>query len=159
MYKLRGTRAASTTEPCRAARIRRLGEGPRAETACTLLTMATYGAELVIIPGPRREAAHAAEAVNAGEMHGDRPPSTGESGEQKGRFWFRQMSVCRPRTGGLDRGGVGAVVINRGGGVMTTYDYDVLVVGAGQGGLPAAHMAANLGAKVALIEREEVGGT
>ena len=48
---------------------------------------------------------------------------------------------------------------NTGEGVMATHDYDVLVVGAGQGGLPAAHMAANLGAKVALIEREEVGGT
>ena len=35
---------------------------------------------------------------------------------------------------------------------MPAYDYDVLVVGAGQGGLPAAHMSANLGAKVALIE-------
>jgi pyruvate/2-oxoglutarate dehydrogenase complex dihydrolipoamide dehydrogenase (E3) component len=39
------------------------------------------------------------------------------------------------------------------------YDYDVLVIGAGQGGLPAAHMAANLGAQVALIEKGEVGGT
>ncbi len=39
------------------------------------------------------------------------------------------------------------------------YDYDLLVIDAGQGGLPAAHMAANLGAKVALIERDEVGGT
>ncbi len=42
---------------------------------------------------------------------------------------------------------------------MTAYDYDVLVIGAGQGGLPAAHMAANLGARVALVERAEVGGT
>ncbi len=42
---------------------------------------------------------------------------------------------------------------------MSTYDYDVLVIGAGQGGLPAAHMAANLGARVALIEQREVGGT
>lgn len=42
---------------------------------------------------------------------------------------------------------------------MSKYDYDVLVIGAGQGGLPAAHMAANLGAKVALIEKAEVGGT
>ncbi len=40
-----------------------------------------------------------------------------------------------------------------------TYDYDVLVIGAGQGGLPAAHMAATLGARVALIEQAEVGGT
>jgi len=42
---------------------------------------------------------------------------------------------------------------------MPSYDYDVLVIGAGQGGLPAAHMAANLGARVALIESAEVGGT
>ena len=42
---------------------------------------------------------------------------------------------------------------------MTTYDYDVLVIGAGQGGLPAAHMAARLGAHVGLIEQAEVGGT
>jgi glutathione reductase (NADPH) len=42
---------------------------------------------------------------------------------------------------------------------MNKYDYDVLVIGAGQGGLPAVHMAANLGAKVALIEKGEVGGT
>lgn len=42
---------------------------------------------------------------------------------------------------------------------MSPYEYDVLVVGAGQGGLPAAHMAANLGAKVVLIEKAEVGGT
>jgi glutathione reductase (NADPH) len=41
---------------------------------------------------------------------------------------------------------------------MATYDYDLVVIGAGQGGLPAAHMAANLGAKVALIEMGEVGG-
>lgn len=37
--------------------------------------------------------------------------------------------------------------------------FDIAVIGAGQGGLPAAHMAANLGAKVALIEMREVGGT
>ena len=42
---------------------------------------------------------------------------------------------------------------------MSKYDYDVLVIGAGQGGLPATHVAANLGAKVALIEKGEVGGT
>lgn len=40
-----------------------------------------------------------------------------------------------------------------------SYDYDILVIGAGQGGLPAAHMAANLGAQVALLERDKVGGT
>ncbi|MCH7939057.1 MAG: FAD-dependent oxidoreductase [Candidatus Marinimicrobia bacterium] len=37
--------------------------------------------------------------------------------------------------------------------------YDIAVIGAGQGGLPAAFMAARLGAKVALIERHTVGGT
>ncbi len=42
---------------------------------------------------------------------------------------------------------------------MASYDYDVAVIGAGQGGLPAAHMAANLGARVALFEGAEVGGT
>lgn len=37
--------------------------------------------------------------------------------------------------------------------------FDLAVIGAGQGGLPAAHLAANLGARVALIEMQEVGGT
>lgn len=35
--------------------------------------------------------------------------------------------------------------------------YDLVEIGAGQGGLPAAHLAARLGAKVALIEIREVG--
>ena len=42
---------------------------------------------------------------------------------------------------------------------MASYDHDLVVVGAGQGGLPAAYMAARLGARVALIEAREVGGT
>ncbi len=42
---------------------------------------------------------------------------------------------------------------------MPAYDYDLAVIGAGQGGLPAAHMAANLGARVVLVEQAEVGGT
>ncbi|KAA3644020.1 MAG: FAD-binding protein [Chloroflexi bacterium] len=37
--------------------------------------------------------------------------------------------------------------------------FDLIVIGAGQGGLPAAHLATRLGAKVALIEMREVGGT
>ena len=37
--------------------------------------------------------------------------------------------------------------------------YDIAIIGAGQGGLPAAFMAARFGAKVALIEMYEVGGT
>ncbi len=42
---------------------------------------------------------------------------------------------------------------------MSSYDYDVVVIGAGQGGLPAAPMAANHRARVARIEGAEVGGT
>lgn len=42
---------------------------------------------------------------------------------------------------------------------MQIQSFDVALIGAGQGGLPAAHMAAQLGAKVVLIERREVGGT
>ncbi len=37
--------------------------------------------------------------------------------------------------------------------------FDIAIIGGGQGGLPAAHMAANFSAKVALIEMREVGGT
>ena len=37
--------------------------------------------------------------------------------------------------------------------------FDLAVIGGGQGGLPAAHIATRLGAKVALIEMREVGGT
>lgn len=40
-----------------------------------------------------------------------------------------------------------------------TERFDLTIIGAGQGGLPAAHLAARLGAKVALIEMREVGGT
>ncbi len=36
--------------------------------------------------------------------------------------------------------------------------YDLLIIGAGAGGLTAAGFAAQLGAKVALVERERVGG-
>jgi dihydrolipoamide dehydrogenase len=37
--------------------------------------------------------------------------------------------------------------------------YDIVVIGAGPGGYPAAIRAAQLGAKVAIVEREAVGGT
>ena len=39
------------------------------------------------------------------------------------------------------------------------YDYDVVVLGAGPGGYPAAIRAAQLGKKVAIVEREALGGT
>ena len=38
-------------------------------------------------------------------------------------------------------------------------DFDVIVIGAGPGGYPAAIRAAQLGAKTAIIEREWLGGT
>ena len=37
--------------------------------------------------------------------------------------------------------------------------FDLIVIGAGPGGYPAAIRAAQLGAKVALVEREQLGGT
>lgn len=40
-----------------------------------------------------------------------------------------------------------------------TFDYDLLVIGAGSGGVRAARMAATYGAKVAVIEEFRVGGT
>ncbi|MGE0739818.1 MAG: glutathione-disulfide reductase [Hyphomonadaceae bacterium] len=40
-----------------------------------------------------------------------------------------------------------------------TYDYDLIVIGAGSGGVRAARLAGKTGAKVALIEQVQVGGT
>ncbi len=40
-----------------------------------------------------------------------------------------------------------------------SYDYDLLAIGAGSGGLAAAKKSASYGAKVAIAERELVGGT
>jgi pyruvate/2-oxoglutarate dehydrogenase complex dihydrolipoamide dehydrogenase (E3) component len=37
-------------------------------------------------------------------------------------------------------------------------DYDLVVIGAGSGGLTAAGFAARLGARVALIEKDRIGG-
>ena len=42
---------------------------------------------------------------------------------------------------------------------MTTYDYDLFVIGAGSGGVRAARIAAGYGAKVAIAECYRVGGT
>ena len=41
---------------------------------------------------------------------------------------------------------------------MTPSAYDLVVVGAGSGGLTAAEFPADLGARVALIERARIGG-
>lgn len=42
---------------------------------------------------------------------------------------------------------------------MSRYDYDLFVIGAGSGGVRAARIAANHGAKVAVAEEYRVGGT
>jgi glutathione reductase (NADPH) len=42
---------------------------------------------------------------------------------------------------------------------MTKYDYDLLVIGAGSGGVRAARMAGKFGARVAIVESVRVGGT
>lgn len=42
---------------------------------------------------------------------------------------------------------------------MTPYDYDLLVIGAGSGGVRAARIAASYGAKVGIVEEYLVGGT
>lgn len=42
---------------------------------------------------------------------------------------------------------------------MADYDYDLLVVGAGSGGVRAARVASQLGARVAIIEADRLGGT
>lgn len=42
---------------------------------------------------------------------------------------------------------------------MAMYDFDLLVIGGGSGGVRAARMAAQRGAKVALVEAQAMGGT
>ena len=42
---------------------------------------------------------------------------------------------------------------------MASFDYDLFVIGAGSGGVRAARIAANHGAKVAIAEESRVGGT
>ncbi len=41
----------------------------------------------------------------------------------------------------------------------SSYDYDLVVIGAGSGGVRAARMAATKGARVAIIESRYLGGT
>ena len=44
-------------------------------------------------------------------------------------------------------------------GYMSTYDYDLFVIGAGSGGVRASRMAASYGARVAVVEERYLGGT
>jgi pyruvate/2-oxoglutarate dehydrogenase complex dihydrolipoamide dehydrogenase (E3) component len=41
---------------------------------------------------------------------------------------------------------------------MAAHEYDLVIIGAGSGGLTAAGFAAQLGAKVALVEKHKIGG-
>ena len=41
---------------------------------------------------------------------------------------------------------------------LSNYDYDLIVIGAGSGGISSANLAKNLGKKVALVEKEKIGG-
>ena len=43
--------------------------------------------------------------------------------------------------------------------MSTRYDYDLLVIGAGSGGVRAARVSAGHGAKVAIVEEHRIGGT
>ena len=42
---------------------------------------------------------------------------------------------------------------------MAQYDYDLFVIGAGSGGVRAARLAAELGARVGIAEEYRIGGT
>ena len=42
---------------------------------------------------------------------------------------------------------------------MSGYDYDLITIGAGSGGVRATRMAASYGAKAAVVEEFRVGGT
>ncbi|MBC8445324.1 MAG: glutathione-disulfide reductase [Rhodospirillaceae bacterium] len=42
---------------------------------------------------------------------------------------------------------------------MSQYDYDLITIGAGSGGVRASRMAAQMGARVAVVEESRVGGT
>ena len=42
---------------------------------------------------------------------------------------------------------------------MARYDYDLITIGAGSGGVRASRLAGRYGAKVAVVEELRVGGT
>ena len=42
---------------------------------------------------------------------------------------------------------------------MATYDYDLIVIGAGSGGVRASRISASFGARVAIVEKDRPGGT
>ena len=42
---------------------------------------------------------------------------------------------------------------------MTSYDFDLITLGAGSGGVRASRLAGSYGAKVAVVEKSRVGGT
>lgn len=51
------------------------------------------------------------------------------------------------------------MVAGSGGGLMVPYDYDLVTLGAGSGGVRASRLAGGYGARVAVVEESRVGGT
>ena len=43
--------------------------------------------------------------------------------------------------------------------MVKSYEYDLLVIGGGSGGLPTAKRVASYGKRVAVVERAKYGGT
>ncbi len=62
------------------------------------------------------------------------------------------------RAGARDDGPEGVTVLENEGGAVSETSFDVIVVGGGPGGYPAAIRASQLGKRVALVEQEHLGG-
>jgi glutathione reductase (NADPH) len=43
--------------------------------------------------------------------------------------------------------------------ILARYDYDLFTIGAGSGGVRASRMSARYGARVAIAEERDLGGT
>src|SRR5260370_3649630 len=78
------------------------------------------------------------------------------AGFRQGREWLvmpllaSEPRLCQPeRTATRDRSGPG----------MPRYDFDMITLGAGSGGVASSRRAGSYGAKVAIIEESRVGGT
>jgi glutathione reductase (NADPH) len=67
--------------------------------------------------------------------------------------------MAAPRALATRRHGNAAPVATSGIDLMSEFDFDLFVIGAGSGGVRAARMAARTGARVAIAEESRVGGT
>ena len=73
----------------------------------------------------------------------------------------RTCSKIRPASLAFLRGGVGSRSFSTASSEedVTAYDFDYFVIGAGSGGIASARRAASYGAKVAVVEKDNLGGT